>query len=183
MPKCLGGEGTSRCKHPNIIWLYPGEHYTAHKLLAEEHPDCAPILRAWLCICTVGTLGRKKHVKITKEEYVEIKMKTREAFRWYTNDVDEIRGLECPEGWHPGRKKSVIEAVSSFKHKGAPGETNGMYGKKHTAESNWKRYLKCSAYHWYYNDEGEVYSNEDLTLKGYKRGRNTKKHWYHNATE
>ena len=47
VPCCLGGlpeRNASVYKykyahHPNIIWLYPDEHFIAHKLLAYEHPD------------------------------------------------------------------------------------------------------------------------------------------------
>lgn len=35
IPKCLGGEPKilNWDKHPNIIWLYPAEHFIAHKLI------------------------------------------------------------------------------------------------------------------------------------------------------
>jgi len=39
IPKCLGGEGSQRAKHPNIIWLKPEEHLIAHYLLAKENPN------------------------------------------------------------------------------------------------------------------------------------------------
>lgn len=39
MPKCMGGEGASRTKHPNIVWLLPHEHLIAHYLLCLKYPD------------------------------------------------------------------------------------------------------------------------------------------------
>lgn len=38
VPRCLGGAGSARKKDPNVVWLYPEEHFVAHKLLAEENP-------------------------------------------------------------------------------------------------------------------------------------------------
>lgn len=185
IPKCLGGKGNSRCKHPNIIRLYPQEHYLAHKLLAEENPTNSKILRAWSCISHVWSEKRLTNIFITAEEYAEIKLKTNKAFKWFTNDKDEIRDLECPTeaGWHPGRKPSIKESSRSFEHKGLKGERNGMYGKKHTDESNWKRYKKCSSYHWYHKDNREVYSNQDLTIEGFIKGRLPTKHWFNNGKE
>ena len=50
IPKCLGGQPKyvgKNCKHQNIIWLTPQEHYIAHELLALEHPDNLEIADAW----------------------------------------------------------------------------------------------------------------------------------------
>lgn len=47
IPKCFGGDGNTKSKHPNIIRLTPKEHYIAHKLLALEHPDCRALVNAW----------------------------------------------------------------------------------------------------------------------------------------
>ena len=35
--RCFGGTGNTHSKDPNIIWLYPSEHYIAHKILAEDN--------------------------------------------------------------------------------------------------------------------------------------------------
>lgn len=50
IPKCMGGEGKSRDKHPNIIWLYPREHLIAHFLLYFENKDNIKISNALLCM-------------------------------------------------------------------------------------------------------------------------------------
>ena len=41
VPECIGGEGTVWAwkNHPNIILLTPKEHYVAHLLLCEIHPN------------------------------------------------------------------------------------------------------------------------------------------------
>ena len=38
VPKCMGGDGKSRSKDPNIIWLLPEEHFIAHYLLCLKYP-------------------------------------------------------------------------------------------------------------------------------------------------
>lgn len=61
IPKCLGGQPKyvgKNCKHQNIIWLTPQEHYIAHELLALEHPDNLEITNAWWMM---------SHRKATKE--------------------------------------------------------------------------------------------------------------------
>lgn len=47
IPKCLGGTGTTKAKHPNIIRLTPQEHFIAHKLLALENPKNRSLVAAW----------------------------------------------------------------------------------------------------------------------------------------
>ena len=39
VPKCMGGDGKSRSKDPNIIWLLPEEHFIAHYLLCLKYPE------------------------------------------------------------------------------------------------------------------------------------------------
>ena len=72
IPKCLGGTGNPRKKDANIIWLYPEEHYIAHKLLAEENPDNKKIALAWsMMIWPHGNDGRQ--YKVSAEDYARCK--------------------------------------------------------------------------------------------------------------
>lgn len=77
VPKCLGGEGKSKRKDKNIIWLYPQEHYEAHRLLALENPDNISIQRAWFAISHWRN-NKKIMVKISKEEYAILRQKIAE---------------------------------------------------------------------------------------------------------
>lgn len=43
IPKCLGGSNDE----DNLIFLYPQEHYYAHKLLALENPNNQKLQYAW----------------------------------------------------------------------------------------------------------------------------------------
>ena len=63
IPKCK--EGTN--DKDNLIWLYPQEHYYAHKLLAEENPSDKGLQYAWwnMCHCAL----EKRGYKISAEDY------------------------------------------------------------------------------------------------------------------
>lgn len=69
LPRCLGGEGRAKSKHPNIIRLLPAEHFIAHRLLLEKYPDNQELKFAF---------GRMIHQRgcqdeLTAEEYEILK--------------------------------------------------------------------------------------------------------------
>ena len=51
VPRCKGGQGSSRSKHKNVIRLTVEEHIEAHRLLAEENPDDYQLVNAYNCMC------------------------------------------------------------------------------------------------------------------------------------
>ena len=69
VPRCLGGTGNARKKDSNIIWLYPDEHYTAHKLLAIENPDNYSLQAAFSMMAFPK--GKTNRCALTPEEYKE----------------------------------------------------------------------------------------------------------------
>ena len=71
IPKCLGGlpKYPTWKKHSNIIWLYPQEHFIAHKLLAEENPNNIKLLRSFILM----TAGRQNKINLTAEDYEKLK--------------------------------------------------------------------------------------------------------------
>lgn len=53
--------------HENLIWLYPQEHYEAHKLLALENPDNKKLVYAFY---TMSHLYNNEGLyNVTDEEY------------------------------------------------------------------------------------------------------------------
>ena len=54
----------------NLIDLFAREHFTAHKLLAEENPEIDKLVYAWWCMCSLPG-SSKKRIDITDEEYEE----------------------------------------------------------------------------------------------------------------
>ena len=77
IPKCLGGLGNiyyrrNRTKHENIIYLYPQEHYIAHKLLALENPDRTSLLNAWhMMAFPKGKTNR--NIEISPNDYAKLR--------------------------------------------------------------------------------------------------------------
>ena len=72
VPKCLGGEGKTNQKHPNIIRLYAHEHFIAHKLLVKENPTNKSLIYAW-SMMAFPKGKTKRDFEITPEEYEEIR--------------------------------------------------------------------------------------------------------------
>ena len=72
LPKCLGGKGSTRAKHPNIIRLTAKEHFIAHKLLAQENPDVLGLQQAFwqMCTCLKNT---KRDYLLLAEEYARLR--------------------------------------------------------------------------------------------------------------
>jgi hypothetical protein len=80
IPKCLGGlpKYASKTSHnSNIIWLYPQEHFVAHKLLAEENPTDIRLTCAFIRMC----YSKNADYVITPEEYAKAKKLQAEAAR------------------------------------------------------------------------------------------------------
>ena len=65
IPKCMGGTNDKE----NLIWLYPQEHYYAHKLLALENPKEKGLQYAWwnMCHCLFG----ERKYEVSAEEYAQ----------------------------------------------------------------------------------------------------------------
>lgn len=121
IPKCLGGTN----KKENLIDLLPEEHYTAHKLLAQENPDNYKLQYAWwnMAQCKGST---KKRPTVTKEEYVL----AREAkAKFSTGELNPCYG----------RKHTKEErALMSKNHKDFSGKNHPSYGKKLSEETKQK---------------------------------------------
>lgn len=77
IPRCMGGEGDCRKgrklgEHPNLIWLYPEEHYIAHKLLALENPTNRKLVCAWSKMAFPK--GKcKRELALSSEEYGNVR--------------------------------------------------------------------------------------------------------------
>lgn len=119
-PKCLGGRGDyknggfkRKSTHENCIWLYPREHFIAHKLLAEENPTIQSLVSAYWNMCTLN----KEHsnTEITPEEYEEARL-------FIHNNMTGV-WKDCSPEEHPmhGKDRS--------------GKNNPFYGKSFSEEA------------------------------------------------
>lgn len=72
IPRCLGGEGKAKDKHPNIIWLYPKEHFIAHYLLTLKYPNNKSIGFALHCMLYRNQCSNK--IEIDSKLYEEARL-------------------------------------------------------------------------------------------------------------
>lgn len=73
IPRCLGGTGNTGAKEENIIWLYPQEHYEAHKLLALENPNNKALINAWHMMTFPKSKSLQRNIIISAEDYATAK--------------------------------------------------------------------------------------------------------------
>ena len=66
IPKSMGGNN----KKENLIYLFPSEHYYAHRLLAIENPKEHKLVTAWFLVCHMKTKWNDWK-KLTAEQYEE----------------------------------------------------------------------------------------------------------------
>ena len=209
VPKCMGGKPNTKHyndMHPNIIWLYPSEHFIAHKLLALENITNVKLVKVFMAMCNLKMyrdIDINNYDLITPEEYEHIRsnyiqslknipqteesnikrsntMKSKKLV-WYYNGIEEHRYEEdCqPEGYFKGRKPISDETREKFKNRPKPiGEKNGMYGKHNSLESNKKRSEWSSARSWFNNGVKEVFEIE--CPQGYVKGRLCGYSWFTN---
>lgn len=141
IPRCLGGTGSKKTKHKNIIWLYPREHFVAHKLLAEENPTNYKLVYAYHMMSTMSKDDRR-NVSITPEEYEQAKLlwlpfckemssKNTLGTHWYNDGTTSFMSKECPDGCVAGRcesdKLSIGKSsIGRITNRGTHWYTNGV---------------------------------------------------------
>lgn len=148
IPRCLEGNGDTKertfrknSRHPNCIYLYPREHFVAHKLLAKEYPNNHNLVRAWWLMSHING----ERYQLTSEEYEEARTKfvqtisgennyfhTHKFYTWKDKHLSEETKLKISET----RKQRYKEGrwTSYFEGKDHSGSNNGFYGKHHTDE-------------------------------------------------
>lgn len=126
IPRCMGGTGRKKTKHENIIWLYPKEHYEAHKLLALENPNSWGLVDAWN---RIHFDKRHDDHEITSEEYSLL----RERFSKLASEINLGRKDSpevCKKKSESAKKRKPCSIETRKKlSDGKKGENNPMYGK------------------------------------------------------
>lgn len=130
-PRCLGGEPKRynkkrRLPHKNIIFLYPEEHYIAHKLLALENPDNYQIISAWNYMHQINN----KNKIISEKEYARLseiysKLKSKEMLGkepWnkgltncYTEETKKLMGQKNIGNKYSAGKIKSLETINKIK--------------------------------------------------------------------
>lgn len=117
IPKCLGGEGNIRkgrksCKHPNLIFLYPEEHFIAHKLLALENPNNPKLVFAWSMMAfpkgRTEVQQENRKFEIFSKDYKLLKELQSEICKENTNYLN--KGVP----WNKGLTKETDERVRKY---------------------------------------------------------------------
>jgi hypothetical protein len=80
IPECMGGEGTVNQwrTHPNIVLLNAKEHFIAHKLLVNIHPNNQGLKDA--LVCFLRKSKSQKRNEISSRDYDMLKNIRREVF-------------------------------------------------------------------------------------------------------
>ena len=99
IPLCMGGKGDfvnnkfKKLSHnENCIWLYPEEHYLAHKLLAEENPTNEKLIYAW------------HRISLCKKQFLS------------ADDYAKLKRLRRELGFTEEHKKKISESHKGIKH-------------------------------------------------------------------
>jgi hypothetical protein len=79
IPKCIGGNDNP----DNLVYLTAREHFIAHKLLCEIHPDDTKLFHAYWMMSTtnITTKFYQREYKVSSYEYDRLKTKAAEISR------------------------------------------------------------------------------------------------------
>lgn len=150
VPKCVGGADDKK----NLIDLYAGEHFEAHRLLALENPKNKGLVYAWWCMATANGKHTDETDRLTPEEYEEIRImysksvtgennpmfgKTHpiETRRKISENHADVSGENNPNYGKPCSNETR-QKLSELRKGKFTGEDNPFYGKKHTEEAKQK---------------------------------------------
>ena len=106
IPKCIGGSNDNQ----NIIWLYPREHFIAHKLLAEENSDIQPLQYAYWRMAT------KDRSIITDTEYEECRLKLLNIWSQPKSDETKLKMRKPKSKLHRQHMSEARKGLKYNKH-------------------------------------------------------------------
>lgn len=170
VPKCIGGTDDSE----NLVDLTAREHFIAHKLLCELHPNNDKLLYAYWMMSNKTQSGNQQRLyNISNREYERIKLLISEARKSFTHS-DETKKKISQSGkgkipWNKGLKNPFsAEALDKMSKaaKGRPAWNKGVSPSDETKRKMSK---------WQSNRINKPKSEEhklkiSKTLKGRKNG-------------
>ena len=116
VPICCGGEPRyitkGKQKHTNLIWLYPREHFIAHKILAEENQDNYKLVHAYTMMAFVKGKGQDRY-ELSPEEYEQAKIAISIAVKNRPKEIKEKMRENYRKTWNKKteeEKKKIWEA-------------------------------------------------------------------------
>lgn len=159
VPRCSGGTEDKT----NKIYLTPDEHFTAHKLLADENPDDYKLFYALFRMCD----GRRN---VTPEDYAKIRLKMSEIYS------DKFKGSGNPF-YGKQHSQDTKHKLSDYAKERFKVEDNPFLGKKHSKESKQKMSESHKKQIWIMLPDGTqskmIYKSElqEYLDKGWVKGR------------
>ena len=136
IPKCLGGSNDN----DNLIDLLAHEHYTAHKLLALEHPENDKLVYAWNAMAYMDAKRHDRTYELTAEEFALLREAKSNAMRgdknpWFGHHPTDETREKMKSSWsydkhftaqarqkmgdaHRGERSSVAKKVNQYDKSG-----------------------------------------------------------------
>ena len=202
--QCFGGTGNTRSKDPNIIWLYPSEHYIAHKILAEDNNN--PSIKSAFSMMAFPK-GTTRREPLSAKEYEEARILVCGGHRVFTEEhlahirdrMKEIKESGSRKGIKKTEehKRKIAESNRHPKNISEEGllvlkSNSPKYIASLSKEEYEKHCKKLSDSHknllWYNNGIENVRCYEGDEPDGYVRGQLKFKnigssgyHWYNNG--
>lgn len=165
IPKCFGGKGYTKSKNKNIIWLFPQEHFMAHKLLLFKYPNNFKLIAAYWHMCNKNYKCSADEYKFAKEKYSKELSKRLRGHRVSKETREKLRKAnKGHKPWNAGKtnvyskdnlelrrkigKKNGIKTAGWNKGKKMIGYINyGMTNKHHTEETKRKLSIQRKGNH------------------------------------
>lgn len=136
LPRCMGGSDAAE----NLVDLELGEHFTAHKLLAEENPDCMKLQYAFRLMSRIRRVEGTTFIT-TPEEYAKAKLanKNKLVKTHYGKALREETKRKISRA-NKGKKRSpeVVKKYSERMKKYYEKNSAPMKGRKHSEETRAK---------------------------------------------
>lgn len=193
IPKCMGGKGDYKnnsfkkySTHPNCIYLYPEEHFIAHKLLFLENKNCIELQRAFFIMSNFIKYENMldEDIYAMCKEYFLQNLKNKESYNKgkivVSNDIirkfkfldnDDVNDfLLNNSDWKLGGLYHTEDEIKKLSEKNK-GENNGMFGKKHSEETLKKFKEQRKDIHWYTNGVKNIMCKEENCPEGFYLGR------------
>ena len=152
IPVCMGGEGNKRSKHSNIIWLYPQEHYEAHRLLFEENPNNYKLALAWYGFSIRKASPNAPDIVIDADEYARLKIQFSKLWS------EKLMGHK---NYVPKEMQSYYGRLGGYANRGVKKSFRTDEHKKHLSEAG-------KELNWYTN--GTVNTRAKECPEGFRPG-------------
>ena len=172
VPVCLGGQGDldtnlfkKNSHHENCIWLTAYEHFIAHKLLMEEHPESAELKLAYCAMILWKSTDQQRDYEVSAQEYEQARLMANEINKeLHTGKVYSEETIEKRRKKMTGQKRTeetkrrISTATKAFYK--TESEEHRKARIQHVSESTkqamWEQDTRKKYLEAYYSDEARA---------------------------